>query len=60
MKRFLTMLLTWSLIFTLAACKRETPAVSQTTSDDQTSHAVEAGTENASVVYMTTVSLLLV
>lgn len=54
MKRFLTMLLTWSLIFTLAACKRETPAVSQTTSDDQTSHAVEAGTENASVVYMTT------
>lgn len=54
MKRFLTMLLAWSLIFTLAACKRETPAVSQTTSDDQTSHAVEAGTENASVVYMTT------
>lgn len=54
MKRFLTMLLTWSLIFTLAACKRETSAVSQTTSDDQTSHAVEAGTENASVVYMTT------
>ncbi len=54
MKRFLTMLLTWSLIFTLAACKRETPAVSQTTGDDQTSHAVEAGTENASVVYMTT------
>lgn len=48
------MLLAWSLIFTLAACKRETPAVSQTTSDDQTSHAVEAGTENASVVYMTT------
>ena len=54
MKRFLTMLLAWSLIFTLAACKRETPAVSQTTGDDQTSHAVEAGTENASVVYMTT------
>ena len=48
------MLLAWSLIFTLAACKRETPAVSQTTGDDQTSHAVEAGTENASVVYMTT------
>ncbi|HIU13185.1 MAG TPA: permease [Candidatus Fimiplasma intestinipullorum] len=54
MKRFLTMLLAWSLIFTLAACKRETPAVSQTTGDVQTSHAVEAGTENASVVYMTT------
>ncbi len=29
-------------------------SVSQTTGDDQTSHAVEAGTENASVVYMTT------